>query len=84
MTNTASPTDLEIFEYIYDKYYDEFIDFNRDINKTRITKNFISLDVEKIAKHFGVDKDIIFSRFYCVFKKNMIMKKNLMIFTFLK
>ena len=64
-----SPTDLEIFEYIYDEYYDDFVVFDREKNKTRETKNFISLDIEKIAKHFRVDKDIIFARLYYVYKK---------------
>jgi len=70
-----APTDLEILEYVYNKYYDDFIAFDRNTNKIRITKNFVPLDIEKIAKHFQVDRDIIFSRFYYVFKEKYDYKK---------
>lgn len=63
------PTDKEIFEFVYDNYYNEFTNFDKEKNKTRITKNFIPIDIEMISKHFGVDEDIIFTRFYYVFKE---------------
>jgi len=63
------PTDKEIFDFIYKEYYVEFMNYDKENNKTRITKNYISIDISKIAKHFGVDNDIIFSRFYYVYKE---------------
>jgi hypothetical protein len=71
------PTDKEIFEFVYKEYYDEFINFDRNNNNTRETKNFIPIDIEKIANNFGVDKDIIFSRFYYYFKEKYDYKKDI-------
>lgn len=63
------PTDKELFEFIYKEYYLEFMNYDEENNRTRITKNFVPIDILKIAKYFGVDEDIIFSRFYYVHKK---------------
>lgn len=62
------PTDKEIFEFTYKEYYDEFVDFKKEKNNNRQTKNFVPIDIEKMADHFGVDKDMIFSRFYHFYK----------------
>jgi len=69
------PTDKEIFEFTYKKYYDEFIDFKKGEKNNRQTKNFIPINTEEIADHFGVDKDIIFSRFYHYYKDKYDYKK---------
>lgn len=58
-----TPTDLEILDFIYNKYYQEYISFNKD-KPQRETKIFVPLDIDKIASNFDVDKDIIFGRLY--------------------
>ena len=58
-----SPTDLEILEEIYKKYYSEFISFSREKPK-RSSKIYVPINIESIAKHFSVDLDIIFGRLY--------------------
>jgi hypothetical protein len=57
------PTDLEILNFIYDTYYKEFSDFQKD-NKSRETKIYVPIDCAMLAKHFSVDGDIIFGRLY--------------------
>jgi len=69
------PTDKEIFEFIHEKYYLEFMNYDKENNKTRITKNFVSIDISMIAKYFGVDNDIIFSRFHYLYKEKYDYKR---------
>lgn len=57
------PTDLEILEYIYKKYYSVFTEFDKD-SPSRDAKIYVPIDCRKIADHFGVDRDIIFGRLY--------------------
>lgn len=57
------PTDLQILNFIYDKYYEQFIDFSKD-NPTRSTSNFVPIDIELIAKFFRVHVDVVFGRLY--------------------
>jgi hypothetical protein len=57
------PTDLEILEEIYKRYYPIFISFSPE-GRTRSAKVFVPIDIESVAKHFGVDPDIIFGRLY--------------------
>ena len=57
------PTDLEILNDIYDRYYYDFTAYTAD-NKIRETKIYISIDIEAIARRMGVDNDIIFGRLY--------------------
>lgn len=57
------PTDLEILEEIYKMYYSKFISFSRE-KPNRSSKIYVPIDIESIAKHFSVDLDIIFGRFY--------------------
>jgi hypothetical protein len=57
------PTDLEIFNEIYDKYYDEFKNFTRE-TPTRRVKNHVPIDIDAIARQLGVDGDIVFGRLY--------------------
>lgn len=58
-----SPTDLALLEHMYSKYYDRFAEF-LEPTRQRPTKNYVPIDVAEIAKHFGVDGDIVFGRFY--------------------
>ena len=64
--NPPLPTDLEILELIYRSYYNTF----SNDNKKRITKNFVPLDILRLARTLKVDSDIIFSRLYYHLEKN--------------
>ena len=57
------PTDREILEAIYARYYEAFAAFSKE-NPNRETKNFVPVDLEVIAAEVGVDKDIVFGRLY--------------------
>jgi hypothetical protein len=57
------PTDLQILEEIYKRYYPSFSAFSPG-NPTRSAKVFVPIDIMGIAKRFGVDPDIIFGRLY--------------------
>lgn len=57
------PTDLEILEEIYRRYYHVFVDPRRLENNPR-GKIHVPIDLTAIAAHFGVDMDIIFGRLY--------------------
>jgi len=57
------PTDLKMLDTIYERYYKTFAAFSED-NKNRTTKNFVSIDIKKIAEDMKVDPDIIFGRLY--------------------
>ena len=57
------PTDLEILEEIYKRYYSTFISFSRE-KPNRSAKIYVPIDIESIAKHFSIDPDIVFGRLY--------------------
>jgi hypothetical protein len=57
------PTDLEILEAIYDRYYDEFQAFTGP-TPDRQSKNYIAIDIPALASTLRVDADIIFGRLY--------------------
>jgi len=57
------PTDLELLEHIYSRYYSTFCSFDRD-QPTRAAKIFVPINIEAIAKNFDVDGDIVFGRLY--------------------
>jgi hypothetical protein len=57
------PTDIEILEKIYRRYYDEFSAFSSD-SPSRSAKVYVPIDIAELAKHFRVDVDIIFGRLY--------------------
>jgi len=57
------PTDLEILEEIYKRYYSTFISFSQE-KPNRSAKIYVPIDIEAIAKHFSVDPDIVFGRLY--------------------
>ncbi len=58
-----SPTDLQILDTIYNDYYERFLDYS-DENKTRSTKNYVPIDLEKIANKLAIDSDLLFGRLY--------------------
>ena len=57
------PTDLQILEQIYKRYYSTFASFSQK-DPTRSAKVFVPIDIREIGKHFGIDPDIIFGRLY--------------------
>lgn len=59
--NLKPPTDRDILRLIYNLYYN---DFNSYTKGSRTTKNFVPIDIAKIAREFKVDEDIIFGRLY--------------------
>jgi hypothetical protein len=67
------PTDLELLNAIYKRYYNEYIWYPKDEyevtqhpkdKRIRSTKNFVPIDCLKIAEDLGVDGDIVFGRLY--------------------
>ncbi len=70
-----TPTDLQMLNAIYDRYYDEFASFS-DENKTRSTKNYVPIDVGEIGKELDVDSDIIFGRLFYHFDRKYGYKKD--------
>jgi hypothetical protein len=59
----ATPTDLQILQFIYNEYYKSFSSFVKE-NPTRVTKMYVPIDVDMIGEHFKIDGDIIFGRLY--------------------
>ena len=57
------PTDLEILNAIYEKYYETFVSFT-DENKTRSSKAFVPIDIALMAKEMNVEPDVILGRLY--------------------
>lgn len=57
------PTDLQILNAIYDRYYQVFTNFS-DENRTRGTKIYVPIDIPQIARDLKVDDDIVFGRLY--------------------
>lgn len=57
------PTDYEILNEIYERYYQTFTAFSRN-DPNRSAKIFVPLDIATIANRFHVDGDIIFGRLY--------------------
>lgn len=68
------PTDLELLEEIYDRYYDEFSAYSKE-NPQRRAKIFVPIDIEALADTFDVDGDIIFGRLYYHLNKKYGYKK---------
>jgi len=57
------PTDFQILNEIYRRYYPTFASFSRE-EQTRSAKVLVPIDIKSIAQHFGVDGDIVFGRLY--------------------
>jgi len=60
---THVPTDLEILNEIYEKYYDKFANFSKS-DSHRKTKIYVPIKIDAIAEECAVDNDIIFGRLY--------------------
>lgn len=57
------PTDMQILDLIYEKYYEDFKKFGKD-QYSRKSKILIPIDIKSIAEELGVDGDIVFGRLY--------------------
>jgi hypothetical protein len=57
------PTDLEILEEIYKRYYAAFAAYSRE-SPSRETKVYVPIDIRALAEHFKIDGDIIHGRLY--------------------
>ncbi|MFK0570877.1 hypothetical protein [Endozoicomonas sp.] len=57
------PSDLEILEAIYKKYYDEFKSYEKD-SPSRSSKIHMPISCREIAKSLNVDGDIVFGRLH--------------------
>lgn len=57
------PTDLEILEEIYTRYFEIYASHTRTAPR-RSSKVYVPIDVKALADHFRTDPDIIFGRLY--------------------
>jgi hypothetical protein len=57
------PTDLQLLDTIYRRYYDFFASYS-EASPNRSSKIYVPIKIEDIARHFGLDSDIIFGRLY--------------------
>lgn len=57
------PTDLQILNAIYDRYYGTFSSY-RPGDTSRVEKMYVPIDVGEIAKKLKVDGDLVFGRLY--------------------
>lgn len=57
------PTDLQILEEIYRRYYTVFAEYSKE-TQNRATKVYVPINIEELAKHFRIDGDIVFGRLY--------------------
>lgn len=68
-----TPTDKEILEHIYHRYYDEYNDDKND----RISLPYVPLDLDQIAKDLGISRLMLFGRlFYHLTNKYKTDDKN--------
>ena len=57
------PTDLQVLERIWNRYYPEFSGYAKDA-AGRKSKIYVPIDVASISEELGVDGDIVFGRLY--------------------
>jgi len=58
------PTDRQILNAIYERYYQTFSQYTAGGDNSRSTKVYVPIDIRKIAEDLKVDSDIIFGRLY--------------------
>jgi hypothetical protein len=56
------PTDLQILNEIYERYYETFCSHSQD--QSRSAEVLVPIDIRAIARTFSVDPHIIFGRLY--------------------
>lgn len=57
------PTDLEILNMIYERYYESFTTFTQGDN-SRSAKIYVPIDINRVAEDLNIDGDIVFGRLY--------------------
>lgn len=57
------PTDLQILEEIYRRYYAKFAEYSKKYSN-RATKVYVPINIEELADHFEIERDIVFGRLY--------------------
>ena len=57
------PTDLQILEAIYKRYYETFVKYSKE-GHSRSAKNYVPINIKQLADDLKVDGDIIFGRLY--------------------
>lgn len=57
------PTDEHLLAMIYKKNLKAFSEWSED-NKTRVTKIWVPIDIDEMAKKYRCDPDLIFGRLY--------------------
>lgn len=62
------PTDLEIAEELYDRYYNSFRKYAKD-EPDRIARIRVPINVREVADAIGVEEDMIFGRIFYHFNK---------------
>ena len=67
------PTDLEILEDIYYRYYDEYKKYAKD-EPDRIARIRVPVNLKEIAEACGVEEDMIFGRMFYHFNKKYSYK----------
>jgi hypothetical protein len=70
-----APTDLEILNAIYNRYYGEFALLSED-KPARDAKIYVPIDCKAIAKDLGIDPDIVFGRLYYDLEKRYGYKQD--------
>lgn len=59
----SHPTDLQLLQAIYDRYYKDFVYFDHD-SSTRKSKVFVPIDIPAIASVLDYDAELVFGRMY--------------------
>lgn len=59
-----SPSDLKILNTIYKMYYKKFEAFTVGAENGRVSKPYIPIDCQLIARKLKIDGDIVFGRLY--------------------
>ncbi|MCR9193951.1 MAG: hypothetical protein NXH88_04410 [Hyphomonas sp.] len=59
----AIPTDETLLAMIYKRHLKEFSDWSEE-NKTRVSKIWVPIDIDAMAKKYRCDPDLIFGRLY--------------------
>ncbi|MFP8488672.1 hypothetical protein ACKGJO_06170 [Gracilimonas sp. Q87] len=67
------PTDFEIMEELYERYYDSFRKYAKE-EPDRIARSRVPINVQEIASACGVEEDMIFGRIFYHFNKKYSYK----------
>ena len=69
------PTDLQILEAIYERYYETFVKYSEE-DHSRSAKIYVPIDIKQLAKDLKVDGDIIFGRLYYHLEKKHVYRQD--------